>query len=265
MGQGLKFSAALVGQWLERLYIASEGATLRDEDRRKAIEVAALLDELDRVVSGLGKAHPLTVVDAASGKSYVGLLAAKLVLEPKGRPANLVCIEHDPRLVEHTRQAAQTLASAVPIDCRWADLAQTDVWPQTPAVVVALHACGPLSDIIIAQSIAARTRTLLLIPCCVGAGVAKVAEAKALAEAMGVPRTAPVRRRFVHTLIEADRVLTLEAAGYQTEAVEFVAPTVTPYNTLLRARRVGEPRRAARAQEDLRRLWSIHTRLVSAS
>ena len=40
----------------------------------------------------------------------------------------------------------------------------------------------------------------------------------------------------------------LEAAGYETEVVEFVAPTITPHNLLWRARLVREPRRMAAAK-----------------
>lgn len=255
MRQDPRFCSAEVGRWLDRLYIAAAGATLRDEDRRKAAEVAALLEEVARAVGRIGKAHDLTVVDAAAGKSYVGLLTAKLVLEPSGRTARVVCIERDPALVALTERAVFQLETAVPITCRSADVSDAAAWPRTPALVVALHACGPASDHIIEQSIATAARTLLVVPCCVGAGVARVADAEQLAQHLGLPRAAPIRRRFVHTMIEADRLLTLEAAGYQTEVVEFVAPTVTPYNTMFRAHRVGEPVRMARARADLERLW----------
>ena len=54
--------------------------------------------------------------------------------------------------------------------------------------------------------------------------------------------------------IDAERTLRLEAAGYATEVVPFVPPTVTPHNLLWRARRVGEPRAMADAAERLERL-----------
>ncbi len=251
-----RFSAAQIEGWLDRLYIAAEGAGLREEDQRKAAEVAALLGEIARIVRSTGKARDLTMVDAASGKSYVGLLAAKLVLEPTERPAQVVCLERNSALVAHTLSAVTKLDTSVPILCECAELAQIQAWPAAPTLVVGLHACGSASDDIIARSVAVEARHLLLVPCCVGRGVARVKDAEALAARLGLPRAAPIRRRFVHTLIESDRVLTLEAAGYQTEVVEFVAPTVTPYNVLLRARRVCEPVRMANARADQARLWA---------
>ena len=70
---------------------------------------------------------------------------------------------------------------------------------------------------------------------------AAIAEVHALS--LGIPRQAAVRRRFVQSIVDAERTLRLEAAGYETETVEFVPPTVTPHNVLFRARKVGEPAR----------------------
>jgi hypothetical protein len=47
--------------------------------------------------------------------------------------------------------------------------------------------------------------------------------------------------------------LRLESEGYVVEVVAFVAATVTPHNLLWRARRVDEPRRRQRAQDELAR------------
>jgi hypothetical protein len=58
-------------------------------------------------------------------------------------------------------------------------------------------------------------------------------------------------------MVSAARTLRLEAAGYQTEVVELVPPTVTPHNLLWRARRVGEPVRMAEARAALARLGGL--------
>ncbi len=66
-------TVADVEGWLDLLYIAVEGAGLRQEDRRKAHEVAAFLDEVAREVARRSRRAPMVLVDAAAGKSYVGL------------------------------------------------------------------------------------------------------------------------------------------------------------------------------------------------
>jgi hypothetical protein len=53
-------------------------------------------------------------------------------------------------------------------------------------------------------------------------------------------------------MVDAERTWRLEAAGYETEVVEFVGPSVTPYNLLWRSRLVREPRRMEAAQRTLK-------------
>ncbi len=226
-----------VESWLDRLYISAEGATLRQEDRRKAIEVAAILDEIERAAKRLSRRKSLVLVDAAAGKSYVGFLAAQLVFEPLGLKARVVVLERDKRLIELARIALERLQTKIPVECREGDVSDPGLWPEEPDIVVALHACGPASDAVIERAIACETRVLLLVPCCTSDTVPAAAQAREEAVRLGIPHQAPVRRRFIQAFVDADRTRRLEAAGYRTEVVEFVGATVTPHNLLWRAQR----------------------------
>jgi hypothetical protein len=243
--------ASEVEHWLELLFVAAEGAALRQEDRRKAHEVAAMLEEIQRAMRRFSGRSPLVLVDAAAGKSYVGLLAAKLLLEPLGRSATVVAIERDPQRVAISRQAVERLNTNILIQCRAADIGNAGAWPERPSIVAALHACGPAADAIMERSIASEAQMLLLVPCCTSAAVAAAVRAEMQATRLGIPHQAPVRRRFIQALVDAERTWTLEAAGYETEVVEFVGATTTPHNLLWRARRVREPIRMAAAQRAL--------------
>ncbi|HKA86509.1 MAG TPA: methyltransferase [Haliangiales bacterium] len=232
--------------WLDRLYIDAAGAGLRREDRKKAAEITALLAEVERAAARLPR--DLVVVDAAAGKGYVGILAAKLVLDPMGRRARVIALERDPARVAAAVAAADR--AGVHLEARTADVGGRAAWPSEPSLVVALHACGGAGDALLDAAIAARARTILVVPCCTPAS----AGADAAAEGLGLPRHAPVRRAFTEAFVAAVRTLRLEAAGYETEVVSFVAPTVTPYHLLWRARRVGEPVRSREAADRLARL-----------
>jgi hypothetical protein len=241
-----------VEHWLDRLYVAAEGATLRKEERRKALELAPMLLEIDRMLRRFSSRAPIVLVDAAAGKSYLGLLAAKLILEPIGLSARVITIEQDPGRVERSRHGAASLGTEVTdvvIDCRCSDVADPNAWPHRPTVVAALHACGPAADAIIDWSIATEAKGLLLVPCCTSNAVAAAVRALESAERLGIPRHAAVRRRFVQAVVDAGRTRRLEAAGYETEVVEFVGATITPHNLLWRARRVCEPSRMAAARK----------------
>ena len=235
---------------LDRLYIAAEGAGLRDEDHKKAAEVAALVVEIARVAAG----KAVTLVDAAAGKAYVGLIAAKLALGPGTR---VIAIERDERRRRAACAAFAALeAPGVAFEARAGDVADPALWPEAPELVVALHACGAAADAVLERAVAARARRLWLVPCCYGASLPGDALARGAAALLGLPRHAPIRRRFAQAVIDAERALRLEAAGYETEVVELVPPTVTPHNLVFRARRVGEPVRAAKAHDQLDRLQS---------
>lgn len=216
------------------------------EDRRKAIEVAAMLAEIGLAARRFSRHRPLTLVDAAAGKSYVGLLAAKLLFEPSNRPVSVVTLERDTARVAASREALQRLQTTIPVECRAGDVGDADAWPARPSIVVALHACGPAADAIIERCAASEASALLLVPCCTSRAVEATASAERTACDLQIPRQAPVRRRFIQALVDADRTRRLEAHGYSTEVVEFVGATVTPHNLLWRAHRIeraGEPRR----------------------
>ena len=239
---------------MDRLFVNAPGAKLRQVDQRKAVEVAALLVEIEAAVERCGARAPLTLVDAAAGKSYVGLLAAELVLAKRSGAGKVVAIEREAARAKLAATAALTLAGGVEIEVRVGDVGDRALWPYRPDIVAALHACGAAADLILDRAVACGARHLLLVPCCTGESVAAMAAARAAALRTGVPRHAPVLRRYLQAFVDAERTLRLEAAGYETEVVEFCAPTLTPHNLLWRARRVGEPRRQHEAQQRHARL-----------
>ncbi len=234
---------------LHRLYIGDPTAALRDEDRQKARELAVVLDEIERLAPRSG-----TLVDAAAGKGAVGLVALATVLDPEAW--HLVSIERDPARIDALRRSASDLA----VDAHACDVADPSVWPEEPAMVVALHACGLATDAVIDRAIAARARHLLLVPCCYG-GFATHADAArptdpyahAWADDIGV-RSGVLRASLARTLTDTERTLRLEAGGYETTVIDAIPASVTPFGRLWRARRVHEPVRMARAREDLERL-----------
>lgn len=220
---------------LLRLFIGAGGARLRREDEQKAEEIAALLPELARLRrDGL-------LVDAAAGKSPVGLVAAELL-----GFSRVVVIERAPDRAAACREAIARLSPGAAVELREGPVADPGLWPERPDAVVALHACGPASDDVIDAAVSVRARRLLLVPCCYGAGVRHAAAARAAVERLGLPRQGELRRRAENAFVDAERTLRLEAGGYDVEVAAFVPPTVTPMNLLWRGRWSGEPVAMAR-------------------
>jgi hypothetical protein len=233
---------------MHRLYVGAPGTSLRDEDRKKSLEIVGILSEIERLLDA-GRSHRrFRLVDAAAGKAYVGLLAAELVFAPRGRPVDVTLIEREAARAAACAEAIAKLpAGDWTFTVHESDVSDASGWPASPDLVVALHACGPASDAVIDRTVSCGARCLLLVPCCTSDRVVAARLAAQRAQAMGLPRQAEVRRRFVQAFVDGDRTLALEAAGYQTEVVSFVPPTVTPHHLLWRARRVREPVRMAEA------------------
>jgi Methyltransferase domain len=247
-------SQAVVEEAMHRLWVCDPKGRLRRDDLRKAAEITGFLAEIHLVLGRFGK-RPIRFFDAAAGKAYVGLLAAEMLFNDERRDVSVITLEREPLRVAASRDAAGRVRSRARIECLEGDVADASHWRSGTSIVAGLHACGGASDAIIERAIESRVECLLLVPCCTGQSVAAMARAEALAEHLAIPRQAPVRRRFLQAIVDAERTFRLEAAGYRTEVVEFVAPTVTPHNLLFRAILTHDEGRAERAQEGLSKLF----------
>lgn len=244
---------AAVEDALRRAYLAGEG--LRREDTQKVCELVPLLEELARVLPR--RERGFTLVDACAGKSALGVLAAALLLEPRGGTWRVVALERDARHRPRAERAAGLLGVKDSVVWIHTDVDEEAAWPAAPDVVVALHACGQASDAVLDRAMSSCAQRILLVPCCYGGGprhdgaagqVPAQPAADAWARTLPMPRHGLVGRRFAAAIIDAERTLRLEAAGYETEVVELFSPSVSPHNLLWRARRVGEPTRMAAAR-----------------
>jgi hypothetical protein len=217
---------------LEQLYLAG-GAP---RQRKKAQEVAGLLALLAEVVpQPVPRGKPRLLVDAAAGNGYVGLCAAALLGWRR-----VIAVEQQAALAGRVRKAAAGLCQDIGLDLVVrAERVGATALPMRPDAVVALHACGPATDAVLAAAIAAEARWILCAPCCYGAAVEGWTAAQATADRLGLGRAAHVRGRFAAALIDDARLARLAAAGYESQLVPFAAPTVTPHHLVLRARRGG--------------------------
>jgi hypothetical protein len=239
-----------------RIYIGDTAAGLRKEDSKKIKELHGLLKVMAKELPG--PHHRPTLIDAAAGKAYVGLLAAELLFSAQGVPGSLLLLEKEKRRVALCGEAIRrTHAPDWQLQVKEAEVNDLSFWPFAPDLVVALHACGSAADDILNAAVARQAKRLLLVPCCTSNTLVGAPMAHAWMEATGMPQHAEVRRRLFQSIIDADRTLRLEAAGYETTVLAFVPPTVTPHHLVWRAIRVGEPRRMDAASVRLSRLWSI--------
>jgi hypothetical protein len=134
--------------------------------RRKADQVRPLAAVAAAVARDVGASR---VVDWCAGKGHLG----RAVAAQTGRP--LTTIERDPRL----SAAGRALALEEGVECQEvnADVHNEPMARHVDreAVVVALHACGTLTDHLIGQALLRRPVALVLSPCCYHRGHESVA------------------------------------------------------------------------------------------
>ncbi len=224
---------AAVEALLGRLYLG--GGSLRQEDRKKALEVTDLLTLIERLQpqpSPRGK--PRTLVDAAAGHGYVGLCAAALLGWRR-----VVAIERSSTRLSRVREAAAHLDVPIELELRAGMLGVDVLIPTEVDLVVALHACGAATDGVLSAACDARARFILCAPCCYGVQIDGWEQAQAEANRLGLPDQPAIRHRFSAALIDGARVQRLKTAGYDAKLLPFTAPTVTPHNLAFIARRGG--------------------------
>jgi len=230
-----RLGEAQVEEALRALYVTREGSSLRPEEVKKIPQLAGLLPVLART-----RRDPV-LVDAAAGRAPVGLMAAKLLGWSK-----VVVIEREPGRAASARRAADRVPG-LNVEVREGDVRDPESWPDAVDVVVALHACGPAFDVVLDQA-RSRRAWLVAVPCCYSNAIAFASVARAWADHLGVATQAPVRRRFIESLVDTERTLRLEAHGYRVSVQAFVPPTVTPHNLVWKAQYVGPSRRADEAE-----------------
>ena len=237
-----------IARVMHRLFIEEEKAALRREDTKKAHELEGLIGRLSRIKKG---AH---LVDAAAGKSSVGLVAAELL--PIGR---VTVLERDPKRVAAAKRAATRVRDGVVIDVRQCDVADVDAFPEDADAVVALHACGTAADLVMRAAVERRARQLFVAPCCPAKSAAARTRAAAFVKGLGFVADDLLRRRMADNVVQLERKLRLECAGYQADIEEFAAPTITPHNLLFIARRTQSAVRMKRAEDRLAALAASQT------
>lgn len=215
---------------------------------RKAAQVAALLAHAALTLGDAPRGRPLVVVDAACGHGYAGLAFAALLAPGLGLRTRVLGIERDTDRAAEARARARR-AGVPDVEFVAADLACAP-FPDEPDVVLGLHACGPAADALLAASVAARARRVLLVSCCHRKGAVAL-------DRSGLPGGGLLGDRARQVVTDALRALRLEAAGYRVEPVELMPVHGTARNLLLRARATGGERRAAAAAAQLRRLEAL--------
>ncbi len=236
---------------LRAIGLLTADGKLRNDKIRKFNQINAFLIRLRPLLESI-EGETVTVLDCGCGKSYLSFALNYYLREVMGRKCFITGVDISEGVIRESRRIADELGYRnMEFLCR--DL--RDYTPQSPSLVLSLHACDTATDMALGLGIRSQAQAIACVPCC-------HKELLSTYHAPGVDaftRHGVLRARLCDVLTDGLRVLKLESLGYETSVVEFVSPVDTPKNLLITARRTGrENPRAAKEYEDMCRTMGVY-------
>lgn len=190
--------------------------------RRRAVPFKEILESFEFFTRVRKRVRAPSVVDLCAGHGLVGVLYALF----ERKVEHVLLVDRSPpvsraAVLEAAREVGPWVEGKIRQEQR--NLRRAPLTPDAGSAVVAVHACGTLSDLALEAALAARGPVALL-PCCRPHRRSPAPPAVALAVGADVAW-------------DIDRTYRLEAAGYHVRWDE-LPPAITPMNRVL----VGYPR-----------------------
>lgn len=238
--------------WLQALGLCDDTGKVRASMADKHRQLEHYLEILSHLVRDCGwdADKPLKIADMGCGKGYLTFGVWHLLNRRLGLHAEVRGIEARPELVE---QANRVVANVQTESLRFIAGDIASVALDELDALFALHACNTATDDALARGVRAGAKLIIVSPCC----------HQELRPQLGRPEPlAPLlehglfAERLSEWLTDGLRTLQLEAAGYATKVIEFVASEHTPRNVLIAAvrREGGSLHPIERAREQVRAL-----------
>ena len=215
--------------FLSRLGVCDENGRVFDKKRAKYRQINRFLELLDDVYGKLPTEGKLTVCDLCCGKSYLTFAVYYYLTTVKGREVHLYGVDRKADVIAYCKETAEHLG------CEGLEFLAMDIMEFDPGtaidLVISLHACDIATDIVLAYAIKKRAKVILSTPCCHH----ELFHTVKSEDADFILRHSSLAQKFCDAATDSMRLLHLEAAGYNAEAVELIDPEETPKNVMLRA------------------------------
>lgn len=218
---------------LKALDIMTADGRIPPDRRRKLFQVDRFVELVDHMLAGWPEGEILTVLDCASGKSYLSFVLNHYLTEVRRLRCSFICIDTDEAVIRTSRSIGEELGY------RNMEFIRSDIAsfrPRGPVhMVLSLHACDTATDEALALGISHGARMIVAVPCCQAA----LTDQLDLGFLEPMARHGVFRRHLADLLTDGLRALCLESHGYRVSVVEYVSPLDTPKNIMLRALRSG--------------------------
>jgi hypothetical protein len=232
--------------YLKALQVSDAEGRVKPSMQGKYRQICRFVEIVDGLIkeSDLAQTAELSIVDIGSGKGYLTFALYDHVTTKLGRSCRMRGIEVRADLVEFCDGLTKKVGfSGLSFAAGEAAEIAADA-----DVVIALHACDTATDDALALGIKAAAKLVLVAPCCQHELAPQI---KATAEGIDALIKYPLlKQRLADLVTDAARALLLEASGYKTKVIEFVATEHTAKNIMIAAVRTGAHGAQARRQYD---------------
>lgn len=238
---------------LRALGLLHRDASMPPRQVRKFLQLNHMLRVLAPSLREMMARHErLNIVDAGCGRSYLTLSLAWCFENVWNHPAQIVGVDRNAALIEECQRRTALTGLEHVMRFVASDLASFELPQGEPLhVLISLHACDTATDDALGLGIARKAELIAVAPCCQNE-LARGWEALDSAEVPGafspIWQSPPLRQACAATMTDTFRTLLLGAAGYEARALEFVASSHTPKNTLIRAIRQSDANPSALAE-----------------
>ncbi|MBQ4590437.1 MAG: SAM-dependent methyltransferase [Clostridia bacterium] len=233
-------------EFLIALGVADKNGRIHDKKQAKFRQICRFSEYIAEAAVKLKPDGELYVCDLCCGKSYLSFAAYHVLTAVLGRQVKMSCVDLKKSVIDYCADIAKQ-AGMDGMDFICGDINEF-VPLRTPDLVISLHACDIATDIVLNFAVRHHADAILSTPCC----------HHQMNREMDCPTLSfiaerPVlRQKLADAATDALRLLMLDAAGYKTDATEFIDPEDTPKNIMLRAHRRKNWREDSREAADRR-------------
>ncbi len=210
---------------------------LRNDKIRKYHQIDRFVELADPLLRELctGQSE-LNVIDLACGKSYLSFVLNYYIREKLNKPCHFTGIDLALGVVSSSQQLASGL-NYRNMDFIQADLRHYQVSGPVD-LCISLHACDTATDLALAAAIGAKSRAIIVVPCCQRELLASSFQLPVLSQ--NVLTHGVLKARLADLLTDSLRLLLLQSAGYEASLIEYISPLDTPKNLMIRAKYTGK-------------------------
>lgn len=192
-------------------------------------QINRFLEFVQDILPALPSNRTITILDFGCGKSYLTFAIYHFLKVLHGRDVRIIGLDLKKDVIANCNRLAERLGYSK-LTFLHGDIADYEGMNQVD-MVVTLHACDTATDFALAKAIGWDASVILSVPCCQHELNKQIKNE----ELSPLLKYGLIKERTAALFTDAIRGNLLEAAGYQTQILEFIDMEHTPKNILLRA------------------------------